>query len=32
MAIITVVPLEDNKVRVTFQAPVNINVFDVMMC
>ena len=32
MAIITVVPLENSKVRATFEAPVNINVFDVMMC
>ena len=32
MAIITVVPLDSNKVRATFEAPVNINVFDVMMC
>ena len=32
MAIITVVPLENSKVRATFEAQVNINVFDVMMC
>ena len=32
MAIITVVPLDSNKVRATFEATVNINVFDVMMC
>lgn len=32
MAIITVTPLEGDKVRATFEAPVNINIFDVMMC
>ncbi len=32
MAIITVTPLEGDKVRATFEAPVNVNIFDVMMC
>lgn len=32
MAIITVTPVEDNKVCATFEAPVSINLFDVLMC